>query len=262
MSLIRQWKYWSWFLLLFGTLADQATADARIIMTRDPDYYNPFATSIKYNITFNDADKDRVWDVIYTIMDNRTGKASATHTFRRATFNGTGGFYFYIQNQVDCYEFQVCLLARNNYTSETTMMSRQLKGHQLQIVPEVVLEPEKEQLLFTMKPCLREWMAVSKEGYDDIYFGYYSGTSEVDWSFLIEFRENTEASEENRKKLAENAPKKEPIVFQTIEELEKYVKEIDEKYRRGLVSIDELNQAQSMLNKLIDEKRKKGLAGE
>ena len=226
MSSIRQWKYWSWLLWLFVTLAGQATADSGIIMTRDPDYYNPFATSIKYNITFNDVDKDRVWDVIYTIMDNRTGKVSATHTFRRATFNGTGEFYFYIQNQVDCYEFQVCLLARDNYTSGTTMMSRQLKGHLLQIVPEVVLEPEKEQLLFTMKPCLREWMAVSKEGYDDIYFGYYSGTSEVDWSFLIEFRENTEKSEKSGEDLAEDTEEKEPVVFQTMEEFGKYLKEV------------------------------------
>lgn len=194
MIFVTQWKYWIG-LILFCVMNEPLIADSKIVMTRDRDYYNPFATSIKYDLKFVDIDKDSVWDVTYTLMNNRTDEIFQSYTFRAVTFNETGELYFYIRNQPSDYEYRVCLVARDNYKSEVTVGSSQLKGHLLQLLPKMLLELGKKQLLFTIKPCLREWMIVNREGYDNIYFGFYSGTHDVDWSFFIEFSSSKSSSQ-------------------------------------------------------------------
>ena len=137
-------------------------------------------------------------------------------------------------------------------------MNRQLKGHLLQSPLEVVLEPGKKQLLFTIRPCQREWMAAGKAGFENLFFGLYSGTSEIDYSFFITFRVEVKKNGRNGKNLQMKQTEKKVPVTQTQEELEKDVKDAEEKYRLGKISIDELNQVQNKLNQFFKQNRQHG----
>ena len=248
-----------WLFLFCNLLHALIGADCEIIMTLDRDYYNPFATSIKYDLKFNGIDKESVWNITYTIVDNRTGKITASDTFCGKTLNWSGVFYCFRRYPTDRYEYFINLnTARENFQSSSTVMNRQLKGHLLQSPLEVVLEPGKKQLLFTIRPCQREWMAAGKAGFENLFFGLYSGTSEIDYSFFITFRVEVKKNGRNGKNLQMKQTEKKVPVTQTQEELEKDVKDAEEKYRLGKISIDELNQVQNKLNQFFKQNRQHG----
>lgn len=183
-----QWRRLILLCLFCCAVQESVTASSEITLMLDRDYFNPFAASAKYNLKFNDTDKNDTWNVIYTIMDNRTGKVLESYTFPCVKFGRAGELYFYIRNQDSDYEYLVCLIAKEHYRNETSVVGRLLKMHSLHLPLKKIVTPEKKELLFTIKPCLQERMNAGKTGYDDVYVGLHNGTCDIDWSFFIEFR--------------------------------------------------------------------------
>lgn len=183
-----QWRRLILLCLFCCVVQESVTANSEITLMLDRDYFNPFAASAKYNLTFNDTDENNTWNVIYTIMDNRTGKVLESYTFPCVEFGRVGEFYFYIRNQDSDYEYLVCLIAKEHYRNETSLVGRLLKMHSLHLPLKKIVIPGKKELLFTIKPCLQERMNAVKTGYDDVYLGLHDGTCDIDWSFFVEFR--------------------------------------------------------------------------
>ena len=252
---IKQWKRLAGLSLLCGMMHVLTAAAPGIVMTLDRDYYNPFAAAVKYDLRFDGFHEGSILDVTCTIVDNRTGRKVASDTFRGNVFGIPGAFYFFIRNNSDSYESLVCLTApRGNFKSGATVMSRQLKDHWMLLPEETLLAPSEKKLLFTIKPCPRERTAATRAGFENLFFGSRSGTSEIDCSLFIEFRK----AETKGKALPEKQPEKEPPAPRTEKELEKALKEAEEKYKLGQISIDELNQLQKQRNQFFRQNRRNG----
>ena len=101
-------------------------------------------------------------------------------------------------------------------------------------------------------------MTAGKAGFENLFFGFDSGTCEVDYSFFITFRVEVKKNGRNGKNLQMKQTEKKVPVTQTQEELEKDVKDAEEKYRLGKISIDELNQVQNKLNQFFKQNRQHG----
>ena len=138
-----------------------------VILNYDRNYFNPFATSIKYNIIIPYHEENTLWDV--KVIESSS-------------------LYFFVENESKSYRESIYLTGEKTSGYSYTIANGNLKGHLMQVPTQKVLEIGRKQLLFTVKPCLRDWMFVSKQGFEDIYFGFYSGKIDVNWSCYIEFQ--------------------------------------------------------------------------
>ena len=161
-----------------------------VILNYDRNYFNPFATSIKYNIIIPDHEENTLWDITFSIINNDDSKPFKIKTFRNVKVIESSSLYFCVENESKSYRVSIYLTGEKTSGYSYTIANGNLKGHLMQVPTQKVLEIGRKQLLFTVKPCLRDWMFVSKQGFEDIYFGFYSGKIEVNWSCYIEFQKS------------------------------------------------------------------------
>lgn len=167
-----------------------------VTLNYDKNYFNPFATSIKYDIAIPDHEENILWDVTFSIINNDESKPFGIKTFNNVKLIKSSSLYFFVQNESKSYSVNIYITGEKKSGHGYTIANGNLKGHLMQIPPKKVLEVGKKQLLFTVKPCLRDWMVVSKQGFEDIYFGLYSGKIEVNWSCYIEFQKSKAVQKE------------------------------------------------------------------
>lgn len=147
-------RSWSWLLLFFlcrTTLA--GVADSEVILTLERDYFNPFAFGVKYNLTFENIEDDIVLDITYTIFDNKDRQIFDTGTFQTTTFNQKkGGFYFFISSNSNSYSTTICIVGGLSDERNYTVVNKGLKSHYMNLPLQIILSPEKKQLIFSIKP--------------------------------------------------------------------------------------------------------------
>ena len=168
-----------------------------VILTLDRDYFNPFATGVKYDLTFVDAEEDAVWDITCTILDNQTQMVYDTTTFRNMTFNRKKEFYFFI-NAHDEKNFTttVSLVGDGCENRNNTDVNEGLESHYMNLPLKLTLPPEKAISIFSVKPTSSvKGPFIIHKGFTHSIFGG-NGIRKVDWTILLEFHKRAKQEEE------------------------------------------------------------------
>lgn len=189
MLLIR--REWIRLLLFFFCgMVFSTFAASEIVLTNDLDYFNPFAFGVKYDLSFRNTEKEAVWDITYTILENKTQKVVHTDNFRNITFKQRrGAFYFFVNSDNKVCRTIVCIVGDQNEKQNGINVNGKLNSHCLTLPLQIVLPVGKKRRIFTIKPTSMEVNTFPKGYTQSIFSG--NGIQEVDWTFLLEFHKKS-----------------------------------------------------------------------
>ena len=195
-KLIRHCWILSVLLLSCGTIYP-TFADSQVILTLDRDYFNPFAAGVKYDLAFKNVEKNAVWDITCTILDNKTQLVYNTGTFRNMTFGRRKEFYFFVNgNKENAWTTTVCMVGNKNVEQNNTDVNGQLGSHYMNLPLKLTLPTEKTIPVFSVKPTRsQKGPVIIHNGFTHSIFGG-DGTREVDWTILLEFHKRAKPEEE------------------------------------------------------------------